>query len=133
MLKIQISGDTRYLANRKVIRKAVIDAASGEKSLSFEAEVSVYIVGERKMKDLVAAYFNDGEMHSVLAFPQEDLGGEGSAPFINPPDGVMHLGDIVLCWPQMLEEARKRDVLVDDQVYFLINHGTLHLLGKHHD
>ena len=133
MLKIQISGDTRYLANRKVIRKAVIDAASGEKALSFEAEVSVHIVGERKMKDPVATHLSDGEMHSVLSFPQEDLAGEGSAPFVNPPDGILHLGDIVLCWPLMLEEASKWDELVDDQVYFLVNHGTLHLLGKHHD
>lgn len=133
MLKISISGDTRYGANRKAIRKAVIDAVSREKALSFNGEVSVHIVGERKMKQLVEKHFDDGEMHSVLAFPQEDLGGEGSAPFVNPPDGIMHLGDIVLCWPQMLEEASKRDVLVDDQVYFLINHGALHLLGKHHD
>jgi len=133
MLKVLISGDTRYGANRKAIRKAVEDAFLTEKIKNLNAEISVYIVGERKMNSLVKKYMNDGETHSILSFPLEGVEGTGSAPFINPPDGVLRLGDIILCWPEMLVEASGKDVMVDEQVYFLINHGALHLLGIHHD
>ena len=131
MIKILIHTDTRYPVNRKIIRKAVFDVFAKNK-ITGDAEVSVAVVGERKMKDLSGKYLSDSKNHEVLTFALEDIT-NAKGGFINPPDEILRLGDVVLCWPQVLSLAAKDDVLVDDEVYFLASHGAEHLLGKHHE
>lgn len=130
MINVLIHTDTRYPVNRKIIRKAVSDILLKNKVKS-DTEVSVAVVGERKMKDLRDKYLKDGEKHEILSFALEDP--SYSRDFINSPDKILRLGDIVLCWPQVLEMASKDDILVDDEVYKLISHGVEHLLGRHHE
>ena len=139
MVRTLISTDTRYPVNRKLIKRAVGDVLA--KNNVHAAEVSVAVVGERKMRELVKNYLHDDEPCEVLAFPLEDVMSSGQRRqgsvnrqgFVNPPDGVLRLGDLVLCWPQVLLSASRNDKLVDDEVYFLTGHGVLHLLGKHHE
>jgi ssRNA-specific RNase YbeY (16S rRNA maturation enzyme) len=45
----------------------------------------------------------------------------------------LHLGEIVVCYPKVVEEAKNEDVLIDDKVYELVEHGAFHLLGIHHE
>lgn len=136
MLTVLISTDTRYPVNRKMVRKAVGDVLAKYRMKKSDAEVSVAIVGARKMKDLTEKYLGDGRDHEVLSFPQEDLFAQGSDSergFINPPDGVLRLGDVILSWPQVIEIAARDGVLVDYEVANLVAHGVEHLLGKHHE
>ena len=73
-------------------------------------------------------YLKDKKLHNVLSFvPSEVKGG-----FVYPPDGKIHLGEIIVCYPQAVREAGEENVLIDDRVYELIEHGALHLLGIHH-
>jgi probable rRNA maturation factor len=130
MVNVLISTDTRYPVNRKIIRKAVADAFKKHRIEAIDGEVSVSVVGERKMKGLSAKYLGDDNKHEVLAFALEEVFEDGG--FINPPDEVLRLGDVVLCWPQVLEAASREDVMVDDEVYFLTAHAVDHLLGQHH-
>ncbi len=154
MLSVLIHTDTRYPVNRKVIRQAVADVfaanninpstSGGEmlRSLSLDelgtaglklndtdAEVSVSVVGERKMKAISLQYLGDGKKHGILSFSFEEAAGG----FVNPPDGILRLGDIILCWGEVLLAAIRDDVLVDEELYLLTSHGVLHLLGKHHE
>ena len=133
MVKVIIHTDTRYPVNRKVIRKAVLDTFSEFKVESGNLEVSVAVVGSRKMKDLSLKFLKDEKTHEVLAFAQEEISQSEGRGFVNPPDNILRLGDIVLCWPEVLEEASRQDSMVDDQLYFLTGHATEHLLGKHHE
>lgn len=130
MVNVLVTTDTRYPVNRKVIRKAVADVFKKQKIEDIDGEVSVSVVGERKMKQLAQEYLKDSESHEVLAFALEEVGQEEA--FVNPPDEVLRLGDIVLCWPKVLTAAASEDVMVDDEIYFLTSHGVLHLLGQHH-
>ena len=52
-------------------------------------------------------------MHDVLSFPLDRD--------TSYPDGVIRLGDIVVCETDM------------DRFEFLVEHGCLHLLGIHHE
>ena len=131
MVNTLISTDTRYPVNRKIIRRAVNDVFDKHKIQNIEAEVSVSVVGARKMKDLTERYLGDKEDHEVLTFALEEISSD-QAGFVNPPDELLRLGDIVLCWPKILDLASSDDVLVDDEVYFLTSHGVEHLLGEHH-
>ena len=133
MVKVIIHTDTRYPVNRRIIRKAVLDTFSEFKVESGDLEVSVAVVGSRKMKDLSLKFLDDGKTHEVLAFAQEEISQSEGRGFVNPPDNILRLGDIVLCWPEVLKEASRQDSMVDDQLYFLTGHATEHLLGKHHE
>ena len=132
MVKVLIHTDTRYPVNRKIIRKAVMDTFSKNKIKQMDAEISVAVVGERKMKDLGERYLDDGKKHEVLSFALEDIA-DVKGGFVNLPDEILRLGDVILCWPQVLSMAAEEDILVDDEVYFLTAHGVEHLLGKHHE
>lgn len=138
MVKVLITTDPRYPVNRKVIRNAVIEVIDREKILEINTEVSVSVVGSRKMKFLSKKYLGDEKKHEVLSFGLEELGpsdGEaiGKKEFVTAPDEVLRLGDVVLCWPEVLLCAAKDDVMVDEEVSKLVSHGVEHLLGKQHD
>ena len=132
MVKVEIFADSRYPINRKQVRKAVLDTLFKNKVTSGDIEVSVVVVGKRKMRELSKKYLGDEQDHEVLSFGYEDLG-QMAKVFINPPDGYLRLGDIVLCWPELVILAAKDDVMVEDEVYMLTAHATEHLLGKHHE
>lgn len=128
MIKVLISTDPRYPVNRKVLRKAVLGVFEREKIADIPAEVSVSVVGRRKMKALTDKYLKDGRNHEVLSFPIEEAAG-----FSKAPDEVLRLGDVVLSWPEVLLCAARDNVMVDEEVSMLVAHGVEHLLGKHHE
>lgn len=140
MNSVLIRTDSRYPVNRKIIRRAVADtlgknipSISDSRAGLSDCEVSVSVVGKRKISEIAQKYLNDGELHEVLSFPFEDAAAAGGVGFVKAPDGILRLGDIVLCWPQVLLAAARDGVMVDDEVYLLTAHSVLHLLGKHHD
>ena len=132
MLNVLVKTDTRYPVNRKIIRKAVLDTLNKNKAQRMVCEVSVFVVGERKMDELTNLYLKDGKSHEVLSFPLDDNSSKGVG-FVIPPDGILRLGDIVLCWPQVVLAAGRDEVMVDEEIYLLTSHSVEHLLGKHHD
>ena len=109
--------------------KQKIKELLSEKGIVSDAEVSVFLSGKKKMQKLSKKYLSEGKSHNVLSFPIT----EGKGKFIYPPDGVLHLGEIVISYPQVVEEAKRQGKRIDDMVYELAEHGTLHLLGIHHD
>ncbi|HZZ98355.1 MAG TPA: rRNA maturation RNase YbeY [Candidatus Saccharimonadia bacterium] len=132
MIKTFLSVGSRYPVNRKAIR-ACVNRVLDEHSVG-EAEVSVSIVGARQMIKLNEGMMKHQGVTDVLSFPQHDP---------EQPDrdfgvkvessGPLHLGDVVVCFPEAVNEARKKGKMVDDQICFLVEHGLLHLLGFHHD
>ena len=133
MVQVDILSDTRYPVNRKAVRKAIIETLVKNKILQGEVEVSVAVVGRRKMRNLTTLYLKDNKNHEVLAFPLEEVTQETKKGFINAPDETLRLGDIILCWPEVLLSASRNDVMVDDEVFFLTAHATEHLIGRHHE
>ena len=124
MVKVLIKSDSRFPIDRKIIRRAIAETLSSNRGTD-NVEISVAVVGQRKMNELSYKFLKDRQKHEVLSFPLED--------FRIMPDKVVRLGDIVLCWPQVLLAARRDGVMVDDEVYQLTSHSVEHLLGKHHE
>ena len=89
-------------------------------------EVSVAIVGNRKIRSLNKKYRDIDKTTNVLSFSQID--GEGPP---RPPD-KLYLGDVVISYPVVILEAALEKMLVDDKVAELVEHGVKHLLGEHH-
>lgn len=99
----------------------------GQRGVSGHVEVSVSIVGDRKMKVLNKKYRQKDGTADVLSFSQTQ--GE----WAKTPDGVLRLGDVIISFPQARKNAREKETLVDEEIDFLLRHGLLHLLGIHHD
>ncbi|OGD09495.1 hypothetical protein A2397_02295 [Candidatus Amesbacteria bacterium RIFOXYB1_FULL_44_23] len=110
MVTLDIFNKTKLKIDYGLVEE-VVQKAMGE----MNAEVSVSIVGAPEMKKLHKKYMETYEVTDVLSWPTEE--GVG-------PDGVIHLGDIVVC-----EEYLKKP----GDLEFLVNHGCQHLLGRHHE
>jgi len=120
--RILISSESRFLINRKLIKNTVWEFLR-EQGIKSEVEVSISFVGDRKMRELNKKYRGLEETTPVLAFSQE----EGKA-FVQPPDGVLRLGDIVISYPQTVLLAAQENKLVDQKISELVRHGLANLL-----
>lgn len=89
-----------------------------------DVEVSISIVGTRKIRLLNRRFRKLDEVTNVLSFPQEESRG---------PDGVLRLGDIIVCYPICRDEAGKDNKMVWEKMNELVEHGLRHLLGEHHE
>jgi len=125
-IKVLIYVESRYKVNRKKI-KAAINSVLEENSVQSELEVSLAIVGDRKMSKLNKQYRNKEGTTNILSFPLAE--GESS----RMPADIVHLGDIVISYPMVIKESSEQDMLVDDRIDELVKHGMLHLLGLHHE
>lgn len=134
MVNILLNSESRYPVNRKAIKQAVIDVINQQKIKS-PVEVSILIIGDRKMRELNKKYMGRNETTDVLSFP---LGGgltssNPAAGFVNPPDNILRLGDVVISFPQAVKQAAENNLLVDTEICNLVKHGVLHLLGINHE
>lgn len=125
-ISVLIFVESRYKVNRKRIKKA-IESVMHKNEVAGPIEISIAIVGDRKMRELSKKYKNEDKTRNILSFSQV----EGES--IELPKDVLRLGDIVLSYPQVINDAVRDEMLVDDKVDELIEHGMLHLLGLHHE
>ncbi|HYM65474.1 MAG TPA: rRNA maturation RNase YbeY [Candidatus Sulfotelmatobacter sp.] len=125
-LSVLIFVESRYKINRKRIKNTVEKVVSANQ-VTGPTEVSIAIVGDRKMRELSLKYKGEDKTRNILSFSQS----EGEQ--IEVPKDVLRLGDIVLSYPQVINDAVRDEMLVDDKVDQLIEHGLMHLLGLHHE
>ena len=125
-IKVPIYIESRYRVNRKKIKEAVVNVLK-EQGVKGPVEVSVAIVGDRKMHELNKKYRNLDKSTNVLSFSQ--LEGKSTAT----PGNFLFLGDVVVSYPQVILEASQEGKLVDEKVCELVDHGVRHLLGIHHE
>ena len=124
--QVKIFVESRYQVNRQRIKRTIIETLS-ENGVTSPGEVSVAIVGDRKMRILNKKYRGLDKTTNVLSFPLR----EGEQPPLQK--NALGLGDIILSYPQVIREASAEEVLVDDKVDELLIHGLQHLLGLHHE
>jgi probable rRNA maturation factor len=125
-ISVPIFVESRYRVNRKRIKNIVTKLISQHR-VDGSVEVSVAIVGDRKMRELSKEYKGEDKTRNVLSFSQTE--GE---QILNPGQSL-RLGDIVLSYPQVINDAVKEEKMVDDKIDELVEHGLMHLLGIHHD
>lgn len=123
--KVLLFVESRYKLDRKRIKRVALSVLK-EQGIAGPAEISVAIVGDRKMHILNKKYRNLDKTTNVLSFPLS----EGESTHL--PEGSLRLGDVVISYPQVIREAAEEEVFVDDKIEELLKHGILHLLGIHH-
>jgi probable rRNA maturation factor len=130
MVSVLFSVDPRYPINKDRI-KAQVEKTLAEMKVTSDVEVSIAVVGDRKMKELNKQYRDYDSTTDVLSFPLEETGEETG--FVRPPDRILRIGDIIISYPQAIVNAHEYNRLVDDEIDTLVEHSVLHLLGIHHE
>lgn len=125
-VSVPIFVESRYKVNRKRIT-SLINSLLKKNQIKGFVEVSVAIIGNRKMRELSKKYKNEDKTRDVLSFSLI----EGETTYL--PQDVLRLGDIAISYPEVIREASEEEMLVDDKVDELIEHGMEHLLGINHD
>jgi probable rRNA maturation factor len=96
-------------------------------------EVSLVFTDSETVQQLNRDYRGIDEPTDVLAFymlPQKE---EADDSFALPPDGVTRLGEVIISYPQTVEQAREQGHSPERELALLIIHGILHLLGYDHE
>ena len=57
---------------------------------------------------------------------------ETKEKFVYPPGTIFNLGEIVICFPKAVEEAKEENKLIEEKIFELVEHGAQHLMGVHH-
>ncbi len=127
MIKVDVVKQSNYPVSATKIKRLLTDFFV-KKGIVSDAEVSVAVVGEKRMIDIGKEYLKDGKIHNVLSFTPD----ESKEVFVYPPDGHLHLGEIVICYPIVVAEAKKENKLIEEKALELALHGARHLLGEHH-
>ena len=97
-------------------------------------ELGLVILGEEKIRKLNLDYLGKDEPTDVLSFsmlPEQSAGENPS--FVAPPDGVQHLGEVIISYPQAVIQAGEHQHPVKRELAILVIHGVLHLLGYDHE
>lgn len=128
MIKVSVSKQSNYPVSSATLKKRLRDFLV-KKGLVSDTDVSVALVSEKKMLDLGRKYLKDSRVHNVLTFANEEARGK----FAFPPDGLIRLGEIIICYPKAVEEAEKENKLIENKILELVEHGAEHLLGMHHE
>lgn len=127
MITVLIKSESHYKVDKKRLKETA-ERLLQKRGVKGKVEVSVSIVGDRLMKKLNNKYRGLDETTAVLSFPLS--GSNFKTPFVDLPDGVLRLGDIVISYPQAREAASEEGKLVDDKIDELMTHGLKCLLGN---
>jgi len=92
-------------------------------------ELGLVITSQERVWQLNRSYRGKDEPTDVLAFSITEEKGADSSPFIAPPDGVLHLGEVIIAYPQAVKQAEEHQHSVKKEIATLVIHGVLHLLG----
>ena len=128
MITVNVTKQGNFPVNSKKIKDTVKKTLE-ENGIVSDSVVDVAVVGEKQMEELNEKYYKDKvNMHPVFSFTETESNG-----FVLPPDGKLHLGNIVISYTMAVETAREKNKLIDEVICDLAEHASLHLVGIHHD
>jgi probable rRNA maturation factor len=93
-----------------------------------DAELSILITGDRKMRRLNREWRGIDSTTDVLSFSM--LEGDGLA---RPDDAPLVLGDVVISAPRALAQAEEAGHSFEEELLTLLTHGILHIMGYDHE
>ena len=130
---ITITNNTKYKFNNTDIKKYINFVLEKE---NIKGNVNVFFVNEYKIKQLNKKFLNRNIPTDILSFPMDNI---IDSKFTN--NTLLNvLGDIVICPKYALSQKESSFELLykktlknkNDEIYFLLIHGILHLSGYEH-
>ncbi len=116
-MTIGIKSRSAYRFDRHILRRRIRQFFN--KTGLRDVEVSLNFVGQRKMRQLNRQFRDLDKVSDVLSFPQQEP---------RNPEGILLLGDVVVCYPKAQEEAITYQRTVDEVIWDLVEHGLSRLI-----
>ncbi len=109
-----IINDFEYDINEEEIKEYVNFL---KKELNRKEKFSLVFVDNNYIKELNKEFRQIDKVTDVLTFPENT---------------DYYLGDVIISYPRLIEQAKEYEHSNKRELYFLITHGFLHLLGYDH-
>lgn len=138
MINVIVNSDSRYPINKLAIQATILEVLQRHRVIG-NIEISVSIMGDRKMHEINKKYRGIDDTTNILSFALEDPSSQSQLQhipkvgFVRAPDKILRLGDILISYPQVVKDASLEGVSIEEELRFLVEHGMKHLLGIHHD
>ncbi len=117
----------------------VVEAACDAAAFPYEYQISVTLTDEEGIQSINKEFREIDKVTDVLSFPLLPVETPGDFSFLDEADdcfdyetGEAILGDIVICIPRMIEQAKEYGHSVLREYAFLIAHSMYHLFGYDH-
>ncbi|GHA12171.1 endoribonuclease YbeY [Arenicella chitinivorans] len=94
------------------------------------AEVTIRLCESEESHSLNKAYRGFDKPTNVLSFPFEGM--QDLPPELAAELSIPILGDIVICHPVLINEAKNQQKSLSDHYAHMVTHGILHLCGYDH-
>ncbi len=94
-----------------------------DENVANEKIVTISFIKDDEMKELYNQYFGYAQSTDVLSFEAEE---------IDPESGIEILGDIIICYPFVVQQSIKLGNELFSEIKLMLIHGLLHLLGYDH-
>lgn len=121
------------------IIKSVIEEAIDFVNCPYECEVNVTITDNETIKEINNEQRGIDKATDVLSFPLVEYNTPGDLSHLedsyeefNPDSGELMLGDIVISYDKVLEQAQEYNHSEKRELAFLTAHSMLHLFGYDH-
>jgi probable rRNA maturation factor len=114
--------------------QTIIEKTLAADNLPNAVEVSLLITNQERIQELNREYRGKDRPTDVLSFSMSEQKQESEpTTFIGPPDGLLHLGEVIISYPQAVIQAREHRHSIKREMAILIIHGVLHILGFDHE
>ncbi len=90
-----------------------------------EAELSILIVDDAQIREINRDYLQRDKPTNVISFAMQEGEGAGIQPLL--------LGDVVISAETAARDSAEAGVPFLSELYFLLLHGILHLVGYDHE
>ena len=130
-MNLFIKNHTNQILNdkHKKIISDVVSFALELEDIHSEPEIGVHIVDNEEIKKLNKKFRSVDKETDVLSFPMIEFDEQPKDILIKKN---ILLGDIVISWPKVCEQAKEYGHTIEREIGFLTAHGILHLLGYDH-
>jgi probable rRNA maturation factor len=89
-----------------------------------ETELTIAFVNDAAIQQLNLEFRGIDSPTDVLSFPVNE---------VNPEDDSVYIGDVIISMDTAKKQSEQQSISPLDEIYLLIIHGVLHLLGFDHD
>ncbi len=131
-INISIDDEFKGKITRRRLKTVAEQALTAEKTGS-SVELGILVTNQENVRSLNWTYRSKNEPTDVLSFYMIPEHGQKKETFINPPDNIEHLGEVVISYPQAVIQAKENKHKVKKEITILLIHGILHLLGYDHE
>jgi probable rRNA maturation factor len=130
-IELDIQDDPDFAAQIDDDRlRRLVETVLLAEGLSGTVELSLTLTDDAAVQRLNREFRGVDASTDVLSFP---LLSPEESPFVPPPDGILHLGDVVVSYPRAVAQAAEYGHSVRRELGYLTVHGVLHLLGYDHE